>query len=153
LIIKKWKIIVYFLFGLLLLPVSVSADPIRIFASVYDSTGTSFFLALITAWIIEIPLLISLLKFVFHDKSHSFNEIISAGLLCNALSLPYLWFVIPQFLDGMWYILVGETFVILLEAMILIKILELKSWIAILCSITMNVTSFLLGLILGIFLV
>jgi len=109
---------------------------------------TLFLLALVTACIIEIPVLFGLVRFVFHNVQISRNDIIFAGILCNVISLPYLWFVLPPYLNAAWYPLVGETIVAFIEAIILIKILKLNSLTAMICSIVMNATSFFLGLYL-----
>jgi len=109
---------------------------------------TLFLLALVTTWAIEIPVLFGLIRFVFHNKQIPRNRIIFTGILCNALSLPYLWFVFPPYVNAAWYPLVGETFVIIVEIIFLIQILELKPKTAVMCSVIMNAASFVLGLYL-----
>ena len=75
-------------------------------------------------------------------------KIIGTGALCTALTLPYLWFVLPPFVDAAYYIIIGETLVFLAEAVILNRLLGLKPKIAVACSFVMNLASFLLGLYL-----
>jgi hypothetical protein len=109
---------------------------------------TYFLLALTTTWAIEIPLLIVLIRFVFHDKSTPVLKIIGIGALCTALTLPYLWFVLPPFVNAAYYMQVGESLVFLAEAVILNRLLGLDLKRALICSFVMNAASFLLGLVL-----
>ena len=109
---------------------------------------TRFLLALVTTWAIEIPILIVLIRFVFHDKTQPLIRIIGIGALCTALTIPYLWFVLPPYVDAAYYPLIGETLVFLVEAFMLNRLLGLNPKIAIICSFVMNAASFLLGLYL-----
>ena len=109
---------------------------------------TRFLLALVTTWAIEIPVLIALIRFVFHDKVIPVTGMIFAGILCNALSLPYLWFVLPPYVNAAYYLIVGEILVVLVEAVILKRLLGLGWKQAGTCSIVMNAASFFLGLFL-----
>ena len=109
---------------------------------------TRFLLALVTTWAIEIPVLIILIRFVFHIKTLSILRIAGIGALCTALTLPYLWFVLPPFADAAYYPLIGETLVFLVEAIILNRLLGLSPKAALICSLVMNAASYGLGLIL-----
>jgi hypothetical protein len=79
---------------------------------------TRFLLALITTWAIEIPVLIALIRFVFRDKAIPIIKIIGIGALCTALTLPYLWFILPPYVDAAYYVMIGETLVFLVEALL-----------------------------------
>jgi len=105
---------------------------------------TQFLLALVTTWLLEIPVLILLLRYIFHRTSFSIISIAAAGALCTALTLPYLWFFLPAYLD-VYYIPVGELFVALTEALILNKVLKLDPRTALVCSFIMNFVSYFLG--------
>ena len=109
---------------------------------------TRFLLALVTTWCIEIPILITLIRFIVRDKALPLIKIIGTGALCTALTLPYLWFILPPYVDAAYYILIGETLVFLVEAIILNRVLGLKPAAALICSFVMNMASFLLGLVL-----
>jgi hypothetical protein len=109
---------------------------------------TRFLLALVTTWAIEITVLIALIRFVFRNKTISLTKIIGIGALCTALTLPYLWFILPPYVDAAYYIVIGETLVFLVEAFILNRLLGLRPMIALACSFMMNMASFLLGLVL-----
>jgi len=109
---------------------------------------TLFFLALATTWAIEIPVLFGLIRIVFRDRTISRAEILFAGMLCTALTLPYLWFVIPAYVNLAYYTVTGETLVIVVEAIILNRVLGLQPKAAIVCSFGMNLASYVLGLFL-----
>src|SRR5512137_1303162 len=109
---------------------------------------TRFLIALVTTWVIEITVLIALIRFVFRDKTIPLIRIIGVGALCTALTLPYLWFILPPYVDAADYIIIGETLVFLVEAFILNRLLGLKPVVALVCSFCMNLASFLLGLVL-----
>ena len=109
---------------------------------------TRFLLALVTTWCIEVPILIALIRYVFRDKTLPVIRIVGIGALCTALTLPYLWFILPPYVDAANYVLIGETLVFLVEAFILNRLLGLKPPIALLCSFVMNLASFLLGFVL-----
>lgn len=109
---------------------------------------TRFLLALVTTWAIEIPVLVVLVRFVFRDRSLPLPRILFTGLLCTALTLPYLWFVLPPFVDAAYYPLIGEGLVVVVEAVVLNRVLGLEGKRAVVCSFVMNAVSFLLGLVL-----
>jgi hypothetical protein len=109
---------------------------------------TRFLLALVTTWAIEIPVLIALIRFVFRDKTLPTIKIIGVGMLCTALTLPYLWFVLPPYVDAANYILIGETLVFLVEAFLLNRLLGLSPQVALICSLGMNAASYGSGLFL-----
>jgi hypothetical protein len=109
---------------------------------------TRFILALITTWCIEVPILFAVIRFILHDKTQPAIRIAGVGVLCTALTLPYLWFILPPYVDAAQYIVIGETLVFLTEAFILNRLLTLKPVIALECSFIMNLASFLLGFLL-----
>jgi len=85
---------------------------------------------------------------VFRDRVLPVPRIIAAGLLCTALTLPYLWFVLPPFVDAAYYLPAGEGLVVLFEAAVLSWSLGLGWKKAGACSLVMNATSFFLGIFL-----
>jgi len=85
---------------------------------------------------------------VFRNKALPLTKIIFTGALCTALTLPYLWFVLPPYVDAAYYPLIGECLVILAEAVILNRVLGLGWKQAGICSLIMNAASFFLGLFL-----
>jgi hypothetical protein len=109
---------------------------------------TRFLLALAVTWAVEIPVLIAFIRFVLRNKTLPIHKIIGVGALCTALTIPYLWFVLPPYVNAAYYPLIGETLVFLVEAFVLNRLLGLKPEIALVCSFVMNMASFLLGLYL-----
>ena len=109
---------------------------------------TRFLLALVTTWIIEILVLVALIRFVFRDTTLPLIKIAFIGALCTALTLPYLWFVLPPFVDAAYFPLIGEVLVVIVETVLLNRLLGLDLKRAGVCSFVMNAVSFLLGLVL-----
>jgi len=107
-----------------------------------------FLLSLLFTLIIEIPVLFVLLK-CFFDKKKEIKDknIIIVGSLASILSLPYLWFVLPPYINSAHYIFIGELIVIIIEAIILNQLLRLSASKSFIASFIMNVASFILGLI------
>ena len=109
---------------------------------------TRFLLALVTTWAIEIPVLFALIRFGFRERRIPLITIAGVWALCTALTLPYLWFVLPPFVDAAYYPLIGEVLVGVVEAIILNRVAGLSAKQAVVCSLVMNAVSFGLGLVL-----
>ena len=109
---------------------------------------TRFLLALVTTCVIEIPVLIALVRHTFRNDTLPLTRIVFVGALCNALTLPYLWFVLPPFVNAAYYLPCGEILVVLVEAAVLSWSLGLDWKVAGACSLVMNAASFFLGLFL-----
>jgi hypothetical protein len=109
---------------------------------------TRFLLALVTTWAIEIPVLIVLIHLVSHDKTIPLAKIGFAGALCTALTLPYLWFVLLPFVDAAYYPFICEALVVIVEAVILNRVLEIDLKQSVVCSFVMNAVSFFFGMFL-----
>ena len=62
---------------------------------------------------IEIPIVFVMVRYVF-GKPHTEKILLVAGL-ASALSLPYLWFIVPAFVDARLYLIWGEIFVVLVD--------------------------------------
>lgn len=109
-----------------------------------------FLISLILTVVIETLVLFVLLRFLFKIRSSriSNKKIIFTGLVASGLTLPYLWFIFPRFLNATYYIYPGEILVILAEMFLIKYLLEIKYWKAILISIIANVASFILGFVL-----
>jgi len=108
---------------------------------------TEFLLALAITITAEVPVLVVLIRGVFRDTGIPVRRIIGIGALCTALTLPYLWFVWPPFVDAAYYPLIGELLVVLVEAGVLNQLLGLDTKRAAACSLIMNVVSFGIGLL------
>jgi hypothetical protein len=108
---------------------------------------TFFLLALVTSLVIEVPILIGLVRVVFQNEDLTLTRIFSAGVLCTVVTLPYLWFVLPPYVDAAYFPFVGEAVVVAVEALILNRLLGLAPKTAIICSVIMNAASYGFGLI------
>jgi hypothetical protein len=109
---------------------------------------TQFLLALAITILTEVPVLIALIRFAFRENRISIRRIFFIGALCTALTLPYLWFVLPPFVDAAYYPLIGELLVVLVEAGLLNQLLGLDVKRAAACSLIMNAMSFGIGLLI-----
>jgi hypothetical protein len=109
---------------------------------------TRFLLALVITWAIEVPVLFVLINFFFREKTPSPARILGTGLLCSALSLPYLWFVLPPYVDAVHYLVIGEVLAISIETVVLDRVLGLDLKQSFACSVLMNAASVLPGLYL-----
>lgn len=108
---------------------------------------TRFLVSIFVTLIIEVPVLILFSKFIFKIKKVSFKKLIIVGLLASALTLPYLWFVLPFFINTIYYIYIGELLVFLIEAAIYYGLLEIKLTRVLIISFVANLVSFIVGLI------
>ena len=68
-----------------------------------------------------------------------------AGVVPSALTMPYLWFLLPRFVNGAAYVPLGECLVVLAEAPVLAAVLGWRPGRALLASLLCNLASFLLG--------
>ena len=104
-----------------------------------------FSLALTIA--IEIPIVISVIKYLFKRKEIKISEIIFVGVLASVITLPYFWFILPAFVSNRREcIVIGETMVIIVETIIYNRLLKLKFSESFIISLTANISSMLFGL-------
>jgi len=78
----------------------------------------------------------------------SCRQILFAGILTSSCTLPYLWFVLPEFWSGQWLIFWGELLVFLIEIVILNGLLNLGWKKSLLLSLIANLASYGLGLVI-----
>jgi hypothetical protein len=105
-----------------------------------------FLKGLLLAWLVEIPVFLAMTRFLIHARKISIRRVILIGLITNLVTLPFLWYILPLFLGGILYVIVGELFVILIEAGILAFGLKINYSKALLMSFIANAASFALGL-------
>ena len=103
---------------------------------------TQFLFALLLTWLVEVPILWFSVHTVLKLNDVPVTQIIFTGILATGLTLPYLWFVLPQFIGATYYILMGELFVIAVESVILNQILRTRPGLSIALSLVMNAASF-----------
>ena len=110
-----------------------------------------FLISLAFTLFIETITLYALIKFFYkYDGAKISNSLLFfTGFLSSFATLPYLWFIIPLFIKTRFqYILFGESFVILLESIIIFFLLRLSLKKSFSISFICNILSFLIGLIL-----
>jgi hypothetical protein len=109
---------------------------------------TKFLLSLLLTVSIEVPILILIEKYVLRTKRIKVFELLYVGFFASALTLPYLWFILPPYIDSRHYLIIGEVLVSLCEAMIYFKFLSFSVKKALLMSTLLNAASYTGGLVL-----
>ncbi|HAA02715.1 MAG TPA: hypothetical protein DCE18_05010 [Syntrophobacteraceae bacterium] len=107
-----------------------------------------FLLALLVTISVETPLLVAGIRLVFKQSSPSLPRILLAGCFASSWSLPYLWFLVPRLVSGKAYIPVGESLVILGEAIVFQLVFELRFTQCLILSALCNLASTLTGVAL-----
>jgi hypothetical protein len=108
-----------------------------------------FLISLLLTLLAEMPVVFVLVRYFFKYKNIKTSQILFVGILASALTLPYLWFVLPSFISNRtFYMVLGESLVILTEAIIYFKLLKLKLSDAFIVSLIANIASIILGLLL-----
>ena len=108
---------------------------------------TRFLISLFLTLIIEIPVVFWLIKYIFKIKTKN-SRIFFSAAIASILTLPYLWFVMPSYINATYYLFIGEFIVFLVEAIIYWQLFEIKYWKAILISLIANILSFVVGIFL-----
>ena len=108
-----------------------------------------FLFSLFLTLIVEIPIAVFLVKYLYKHKEIKISKIIFTGFIASALTLPYFWFVLPVYISNRsLYIVIGEVLIILIETIIYKQFLELKLPKAFVISLIANISSILLGLMI-----
>ena len=107
------------------------------------SYDDKFILALCLSVITE-TLVLLCMNLIFKTRKN-FWEVIFTGFLATFSSIVYLWYLLPNYLHGLNYLLWGELAVLAYEMLIIKKLLAVKWHEAFLFSLLANVCSFLLG--------
>lgn len=110
-----------------------------------------FLKALALTIAIEVPLLFVGARFLLKLKPKALSNatLFGAGILASFATLPYLWFVLPDFIPNYTlFLLIGEVSVALFETLIYWLILRVSLPKALLLSLFCNLASFGLGKIL-----
>ena len=126
-----------------LLPFIVSAEVINNFA-LYER---NFLYAFLFTQIVEIPVVFILIRRVYKHEEINISKIIFIGFIASALTLPYLWFILPFYIfNKTIYVIIGESLVILVETIIYNQLLKIKLSESFKISLAANASSFLFGL-------
>ena len=106
-----------------------------------------FLRALGLSVLVELIVLIAIAKIFKYEVE--FLILVLVGILATTLTLPYLWFLLPAFIKSrLWYLLIGETSVVVIEALIFKLTLKISYKRAFLTSFACNAASFIVGLII-----
>jgi hypothetical protein len=109
-----------------------------------------FLKSLILTISIETAVLILFFRFFLKSENIKLHRLISAGFIASFATLPYLWFILPSYIDNKdWYMISGESFAVLAESFIIMAILRTRYGISLLCSLVCNMISFLTGLLIN----
>jgi len=107
-----------------------------------------FIFALLITVAVETLVLFALVRKHLHLPAKKLgNRLVAfSGVLASALTLPYLWFVLPYFIGNYWeYVFFSEAFAIIVEAAIYHVLLKQEFRRALLLSLACNLVSFALG--------
>jgi len=107
-----------------------------------------FIFSMFLTLIVEIPVAILLVRNFYKHKEIKTSKIIFAGIIASALTLPYFWFVLPAFIHtGNAYYILGESVIVIVEAVVYNQLLELKLSKAFAVSLAANIASIVVGLL------
>ena len=99
--------------------------------------------------LIEISVITIFFRFIVRSEKTSISSLLITGFVASFATLPYLWFVLPSYIDQkVWQLIIGESFAVLIESVIITAILRTKYLISLLCSLACNMISFGAGLIM-----
>jgi len=107
-----------------------------------------FLFSLFLTLIVEIPISVLFVKSLYKHQEIKISKIVLVGFIASALTLPYFWFILPEYISSRsLYILFGEFSIILIEAIIYNQFLRLKFPEAFIISLSANIASVFLGLV------
>ncbi len=106
----------------------------------------SLFLAALTATLlVELVTLAIIVRLFCAGQQVRLGRVLTTGVLASCATLPYLWFILPGFLNGPLYVPVGEMAVTATEAGIIGFVLGIGMFRSLLVSALCNTASFLGG--------
>lgn len=99
---------------------------------------------------IETIILIVFVRYILKQNEIKVPYLIITGFIASFATLPYLWFILPYFIEQRTvYIILGESFAVLVETFIIGAILRIEFTKSLLCSFVCNLISFLIGLLIS----
>lgn len=110
-------------------------------------SASLFVVALLLAFLVEIPIVWLLVRFVFKPHGLKAWRVVAVGLVATGLTLPVVWFVVPGFLITWPAIVVGELLVVAVEGVIYAALLRVALPQAMALSLVANAASFVVGLL------
>ena len=106
----------------------------------------SLFLAALTATLlVELIILAIIVRLSCTGQQPALSRVLTTGVLSSCATLPYLWFVLPGFVNGSFYVPVGEMAVTATEAGIIGLVLGIGMFRSLLASALCNTASFVGG--------
>jgi hypothetical protein len=106
-----------------------------------------FLFSLFLTIAIETSVLFLLVRFYFKIDDLNNSLLLFAGIFSSFSTLPYLWFLLPQFIDSYQNLaLIGEISVFLIESVVYYFVLKVTIQRALVLSFTCNLVSFFVGL-------
>jgi len=109
---------------------------------------TKFLLALLVTLLVEIPILFLLIRYALKIENIGEKRILFAGGIASLLTLPYVWFVLPPYINSRYYIHIAEVLVFMAEAICYNILFDIKINISLLLSLITNLASFTIGVII-----
>ena len=108
-----------------------------------------FLKSLVLTILIEMSVIVIFFRLIVKLNEIKISILLITGFIASFATLPYLWFILPNYIDQkIWYVIIGESFAILVETIIIGVILRINFMKSFLCSLTCNTISFLTGLII-----
>lgn len=109
----------------------------------------NFLKALLLTISVETAVMFLLFKLVYKSLNISKLLLIFTGILTTFSTLPYLWFILPLFIQSrVPYIILSELSAVLIESVIILGILRISYRKALFVSLTCNMVSFIIGLLI-----
>lgn len=98
--------------------------------------------------LIETAVLIVFFRLVVKIKTISIYRLLFTGFIASFATLPYLWFILPNYIEqSLWYMIIGESFAVLMETVIIGALLKIDLLKSFFCSLACNMISFFIGLV------
>ncbi|PWB22854.1 hypothetical protein DCO46_16145 [Flavobacterium sp. HTF] len=122
----------------------------RIVETYTSGTVFKFLFALLITIFIETLVLFLFFKTRYKKLNISNKLLLITGLVTSFSTLPYVWFVFPTFIQSrIPYIIICESFAILVESFLIYKLLKIEYKKALFISIICNLISFSIGLLIN----
>jgi hypothetical protein len=111
----------------------------------------AFLVALILAWLVEVPVVFLMLRYVLRPRYEDTKRLLGVAFLATLVTLPLAWYTLPFIrlvltLNPWVYAALVETLVVAVEAFLFAWLLHITAWKAALVSMLANGLSFLIGL-------
>lgn len=106
----------------------------------------NFLKALLLTIAVETIVLYLLFYTVFKKEKPANWLLLLTGVVATLATLPYLWFIIPLFIQSkLWYPVVCESLAVIVESVIILGLLRVKYFKALVISLICNMASYLIG--------